>query len=351
MIDPTSSDDDDGSVRMFPGSRKNSSVVDGLTRQKDRFGAALSNRRKAGDAGSFHDVLAKSMNEARRVQGNLSSSKLLNDTMREIGTAASQTVASIREWSEGATGGNHHHNPHEIWMYAVQSSRDDDEDDNTVRTYDTIQEENNMIRRLGSWNTINTMETTGTLDAANAPWESPFEDDDGNIIDPKLLEKAQKAREKRRPRRKKHVKFDYPPVKSMKQFPRHDPENLPNLFFTEQELDQIECDRYSTMSTDDIEIVAVTSKDIEGKGNGSKFRSKENGGGMHDSRGPVSVLKSTRGRASTPVKRRHENNEDDPDDTESNPDESKESHQRTTAKNERMVKGVQIFLRERSMGV
>jgi hypothetical protein len=350
MIDPTTSDDDDGSVQMLPGTRKNSSVVDGLTnRQKDRSGTTSSNRSKAGDAGSFHDILAKSMDEARRVQGNLSSSKLLSDTMKEIGTAASQTVASIKEWSGGATG-NHDHSPHELWKYAA-SSRDDDDDDNTIGTYDTLQEENNMIRRLGSWNTINTMETTGTLDTANASGETRFEDDDGNIIDPKLLEKTKKAREMRRPSRKKLVKFDYPPVKSMRQFPRHDPENLPNLFFTEQELDQIECDRYSTMSTDDIEIVAVTSKDLGGKGNGSKLRSKKNRRKMGDNRDPETGLKSTQGRASTPIKRRHEDSEGDPDDSEENADENNESHQRTTTRNERLVKGVQIFLRERSMGV
>jgi len=207
MIDPTVSDDEDGSVHMFPATRKNSSIVDGLTRQKHKSWATSSTHGKAEDGGSFHDILAKSMDEARRVQGNLSSSKLLSDTMREIGTAASQTVASIREWSGGTAGGNHHNNSHEIWKYAVPSSRDYEEDDNTVGTYDTLQEENNMIRRLGSWNTINTIETTGTLDTANVR----LEDDDGNKIDPKLIEKAQKAREKRRPRRKKIVKFDYPP--------------------------------------------------------------------------------------------------------------------------------------------
>lgn len=343
MIDPTTSDDDDGSVQMFPATRKHSSVVDGLTRQKDRSGSTSSTRGKAEVGASFHDILAKSMDEARRVQGNLSSSKLLSDTMKEIGTAASQTVASIREWSGGSPGGDH--NSHEIWKYAVPSSRDYDEDDNTVGTYDTLQEENNMIRRLGSWNTINTIETTGTLDTANVSGDARFEDDDGNMIDPKLLEKAQKAREKRRPRRKKIVKFDYPPVKSMKQFPRHDPENLPNLFFTEQELDQIECDRYSTMSTDDIEIVAVTTKDTGGKASISKLRNQD------DSRDPETGLKNTRGRDSIPTKRRHGNGDSNPDDYEGQSNENKAGEQKASAKNERMVKGVQIFLRERSVGI
>jgi len=267
--------------------------------------------------------------------------------MKEIGTAASQTFASIREWS-GATGNPH--NQHEIWRFAAPSSRDED-DNNTVRTYDTIEEENNMIRRLGSWNTVNTMETTGTLDTVNARGETRYEDDDGNIIDPKLLEKTQKARERLRPRRKKLVKFDYPPVKSMKQFPRHDPENLPNLFFTEQELDQIECDRYSTMSTDDIEIVAVTSKDVGGKANGARVRRKETRNKIDESRDPETGLKSTSGRSSTPIKRRHEQSDCDAGNSEARSNENNHCKQETSAKNDRMVKGVQIFLRERSMGV
>ena len=138
----------------------------------------------------------------------------------------------------------------------------------------------------------------------------------------------------------------------MKQFPRHDPENIPNLFFTEQELDQIECDRYSTMSTDDIEIVAVTAKDARGKEKISKLRNQENRGKTDNSRDPENELKSTRGRDSTPIKRRHAGNGDNrPDDCEGKSDENKESDQKASTRNERMVKGVQIYLRERSMGI
>mmetsp|Transcript_44326 Transcript_44326/g.44965 ORF Transcript_44326/g.44965 Transcript_44326/m.44965 type:complete len:420 (+) Transcript_44326:307-1566(+) len=70
-----------------------------------------------------------------------------------------------------------------------------------------------------------------------------------------------RRRRKGERRSKKVVKFDYPPIKSLRQYIRPDRADLPKLFFTEEELDQIEDDRYSTMSTDDIEIVAVSSKE------------------------------------------------------------------------------------------
>lgn len=340
-----SSSEDDPSVKMFLGNRKSSSVVDGLPRQKVTDGMSSTQHHSSSRAkgrGSFHDVLVESLAEASRIRGDLSGSNLVADTMKEIGTAASQTIASIREWSGAAK--ENADNPNEIWKYAAPS-RTDDDDDNTVETFDTIQEENNMIRRLGSWNTINTMETTGTFETING--EGLFADDDGNVIDPKLLQKTQKTRGKRRSQRKKLVKFDYPPVKSMKQFPRHDPENLPNLFFTEQELDQIEGDRYATMSTDDIEIVAVTTKNADPEKPGSKpIRGRHPEKTTDVSEFPEAGLRATKDRQSTPLRRRRGD-----DDNEKNDDGDEAEKPKSSSKNGRMVKGVQIFLRERSMGV
>jgi hypothetical protein len=338
LIDLSSSEDD-ASVPMFLGNRKKSSVIDGLTRQKvtDGMSSAQSSSRDKG-VGSFHDVLVQSLAEARRIRGDVSGSNLVADTMKEIGTAASQTIASIRNWSGPAK--ENTDDPNEIWKYA-SPSRDDDDDDNTVGSFDTIQEENNMIRRLGSWNTVNTMETTGTYETATINGEAMFADDDGNIIDPKLLEKAKKTREKRRPQRRKLVKFDYPPVKSMRQFPRHDPEDLPNLFFTEKELNQIEGDRYATMSTDDIEIVAVTTKNSDAEKSALRSRGRHSHTGSDDEKCPETELRSTKDRPSTPIRRRSGDDEN----------ENETEAPKPSTKNGRMVKGVQIFLRERSMGV
>lgn len=254
-----------------------------------------------------------------------------------------------------------------IWKFAAGSK---DEDDNTVGTLDTLQEENNQIRRLGSWGTVNTAGTGGTGDTgfnSFEPSQAPseinldiMEDDDGNTIDPVLLQKAQQTREKRSQRREKLVKFDYPPIKSLRQCPRPDPKDLPDLFFTEHELDQIEDDRYSTMSTDDIEIVAVSSKAEETQTDKARFKNYKSPKAKHtphttitesppsqlspsDGREqPETAWKQTRGRSATPYRRRHHEDDEEADFP---------THQaKSPSNNGRLVKGVQIYLRERSTG-
>jgi hypothetical protein len=192
----------------------------------------------------------------------------------------------------------------------------------SIVTMDTIQEdENNQIRRLASWGTVQTFQTIDTslqtIDTSLLSRESattsssafvhetrPFHDDEGHPIDPKLLQWSHQDGRKSKASsssRRKVVKFEYPPISSMKVIPRPDPRDLKHLFFTERELDQIEDDRYSTMSTDDVEIVAVSSKADE------------------------------IGASSSFSRRSHHNAEQDD--------------------KQRLVRGVQIFLRERSTGV
>lgn len=243
-----------------------------------------------------------------------------------------------------------------------------DNDENTVGTHDTIQEENYQIQRLGSWGTVNTCGTDGTTETGFNSCETtltPREidiavaDDDGNIIDPVLLQRAQKTREKRAPRRRKLVKFDYPPIKSLRQCPRPDPEDLPKLFFTEDELDEIENDRYSTMSTDDIEIVAVSSNHDEPEHSAVSKPSPKPRQGQKptflDSRTteidhdgpreqPDGGWKKPRERTSTPYRRRRA--DDDGADISKHEPKSVQS----PSSSGRLVKGVQIFLRERSTG-
>jgi len=255
-----------------------------------------------------------------------------------------------------------------LWKFASPGTNDDD--DNTVGTLDTFQEENNQIRRLGSWGTVNTLGTNGTTDTGfnshdvlRAPLEIRLgmEDDDGNVINPLLLEKAQQRIERKVSRREKVVKFEYPPIKSLRQCPRPNPEDLPALFFTEHELDQIEDDRYSTMSTDDIEIVAVSSRNSDTE-NDSRERSSTE---LHDdveterpepgcsveSRQSPSLSsgrdtlererKNVRERPATPCRRRR---------TQEEQDEIQVNLKKTQVPAQRLVKGVQIYLRERSTG-
>jgi hypothetical protein len=260
----------------------------------------------------------------------------------------------------------------DIWKFAAGGSRDDD--DNTISTLDTLQEETNQIRRLGSWGTVATAFSTGTsgtvetgfdsLDLSSGPMEIKFGplDDEGNPIDPLLFETAQRTREKRHPRRERLVRFDYPPIKSLRQCPRPDPAMLKDLWFTEHELDQIEDDRYSTMSIDDIEIVAVASKSEQGQTQKSRFKSYKSPKGPR--RGaifadnpveatltpsnarepPETGWKIAKGRPTTPYRSRRHEDEEEEADFPTSPD------AKSTESGGRLVKGVQIYLRERSTG-
>ena len=257
----------------------------------------------------------------------------------------------------------------DVWKF---SGFDKEDDIISTGSFDTLQEESNQIRRLASWNTINTMATNGTngtyeTDVSLGTEEGPpvgikigVTDDDGNAIDPYLLSKTQQTRDKRKPRRReKVVKFDYPPIKSLRTCPRPNPEDLPDLFFTEIELDQIEDDRYSTMSTDDVEIVAVDNKGPEHHTEASKFSKymtslkSQKGAKFADSSPsrhsavdgrdpPEAGWRSIKERASTPMPRRSDGDRDSQISSAMPP--------KSPMSSERLVKGVQIYLRERSTG-
>lgn len=154
-----------------------------------------------------------------------------------------------------------------IMMALGRGSYDDDE---SLYSLDTqAEDERQQLQRMTSWATNGSMETTGTIrtqgtcDTARthgevATLDLPV-DDEGNLIPQSLLDAAERRRQKRKARRKKVVKFDYPPIRSIRECPRAAPEDLPNLFFTEEELDEIEEDRENTKAADDVEIVAIDS--------------------------------------------------------------------------------------------
>lgn len=121
---------------------------------------------------------------------------------------------------------------------------------------DLSSEGDDQMRRLGSWGTFATLATNESIDT-NADTSTKY-DDDGNPIDPYLLEKSKRNREKFRVK-KRAVKFAYPPISSLKECPRVDPKDLDLLFFTTEELDTYEHDRRSTGTVDDVEIVAVST--------------------------------------------------------------------------------------------
>jgi len=127
-------------------------------------------------------------------------------------------------------------------------------------------EEAEQIHRLTSWNTIETALSTvtaetaasfGTLDIMQQ--NQPTQQEDLNRNDQGRDESiSEKSKE-----RKRTVKFDYPIISSLRECPRPDPRDLPNLYFTEEELGQIEDDRESTYTADDVEVVCVSTGEGE----------------------------------------------------------------------------------------
>jgi hypothetical protein len=74
--------------------------------------------------------------------------------------------------------------------------------------------------------------------------------------------KRKKKKKKKKKKRNKVVGFEYPPISTMKEIPRITSEERKKLFFTEDELEEYEADRRYNVS-DDVEVVAVEGSDSE----------------------------------------------------------------------------------------
>jgi len=155
-------------------------------------------------------------------------------------------------------------------------------------TLDTTQQqllhEVNLLNRMNSWETngtyttaytAGTLGTAGTTDTADNTFVSQMPSDvsknaTGNgdnsrapaqLPTPAPIKQAKK-KTKKKTRRQKAVNFQYPPISSMKACPIVTEEERKSLFFTESELDVYENDR-STNICDDVEIVAVEFSDSD----------------------------------------------------------------------------------------
>lgn len=127
--------------------------------------------------------------------------------------------------------------------------------------------------------------------------------------------------EDKKKRKPASVQFAYPPISSLREVPRTDPEELESLFFTTEELDLYEQDRRQTTTVDDVEIVAVST---------SSLSAEEND--FNSFGGYVPTPKKPRGRQVARERPRRMLTPHGP---------------RKTADG-RLLKSVQIFLRERS---
>ena len=242
---------------------KNLSLSERLRDVKDglnaKLGACVSTS-KGDDAAADTTSGSKS---PRVGQGNALSSSDAQDTHRSSATGPS--TASVDESSHAS-----HH---------------------TFETKDTKQQEERLeemhhLERMTSWNTLGTAsQCTHTDDASigdniNAMGmlgledKQPIVDDDGNELSSEMITSlkarreqreaaasaagtSQRAKKKTSSSRRRVVQFDYPPISSLRECPRHDPADQGKLFFSEEELDELEEDRIACKMVDDIEVVAV----------------------------------------------------------------------------------------------
>ena len=224
------------------------------------------------------------------------------------------------------------------------------------------EEAQQQIRRLTSWGTVGTFETIDTIGA-------PTVDDDGLPIDTALLKQSKS----KTARRKRVVRFEYPPISSLRECPRTRPEDVKSLFFTEHE--QIEDDRHATISADDVEIVAIstsgtTDSEAETTSQPSKLDispSVSSSEAVNPSTTPMSSG-AFRNYVATPSKgskkgkrnfnfdeKKHRGSgvETAPVSAATatpSPSPSANSTRSTVSSSKRMIKSVQIYLRERSVG-
>jgi hypothetical protein len=219
-------------------------------------------------------------------------------------------------------------------------------DSETVASMDTgVEDEMMQLHRLTSWGTNATNETLDT--DTQGTDRGVITDDDGHVIPPVLLETAQKRREKRK--RIRVVRFDYPPISSLRECPRHDPDDLADLFFTEEELDEIEADRTSAYCADDIEIVAVASAKSTELSMDQSPRQSTSGDSSDKKEDRFGSVQSTprlqrKPRSSSPHPHRPAKG------TWTETPSDGQSVSRGAAGDPRLIKGVQIYLRERSTG-
>eukprot|EP00978_Attheya_sp_CCMP212_P001872 scaffold3876_cov45-Attheya_sp.AAC.1 len=139
-------------------------------------------------------------------------------------------------------------------------------------TMDTaLEDELHQLNRMSSFGTTETFGTNGTqgthgtnstfLTVYTLDGQVPAErlDDEGrpiSLVHQQIIKKKMRMNKKR-----SVVSFDHPPISSVRERPRTTPEDRGKLFFSSEELDQIEDDRYNTKS-DDVEVVALSPSQL-----------------------------------------------------------------------------------------
>jgi len=145
---------------------------------------------------------------------------------------------------------------------------DDDIRDLERDEVDDALDELEKIKRMGSWKSINSQETANTTCPTESspvasehqrsfPFAKQISASFQKLSTTNSLPNKNKSSNVHR---KRAVSFDYPPVSSLKQYPCAAPEDIPNLFFSEEELNQAEEDRKAARSADDVECVHMSAE-------------------------------------------------------------------------------------------
>ena len=141
------------------------------------------------------------------------------------------------------------------------------------------------------------------------------------------IESSSLNNERRNPPTNRNVQFHYPPITSVRVRPRTKSDDIKELFFAPEELDEIEDDRSDTKAADDIETLAVGGDNWSVPTSGSSiFTADEDdqdsaGGKLLGGAGASNVMFDRSPR-----------------------------NKRLSAGDKRIVRGVQIMLRDKSTG-
>lgn len=157
-----------------------------------------------------------------------------------------------------------------------QKGSDDIYGNTTFDTYEVqLLHDIQRMNRMNSWETNGTFTTVGTMntDAATdinstlssfeiSPRNAEGDSRDLSKQDDKVSKSRKQIHQKKKNRAKRTVNFEYPPISSMKECPRLTEEERKNLFFSAEELDVYEYDRKHILC-DDVEVIAVEFTDSD----------------------------------------------------------------------------------------
>ena len=142
-----------------------------------------------------------------------------------------------------------------------------------------------------------------------------------------------------------HVQFHYPPITSVRLRPRTESDEINQLFFAPEELDEIEDDRLCTRATDDVETLAVG--DVQDStctsSNASTFDFDEN-----ESDSPRCGRMTAGSGYSNVMLDQDKKHGHSPRTAPSSPRKKERRESSSSGSGKRLIRGVQIMLREKS---